>query len=362
MRLPDELRELTERDQWVVWMYVPDPDRPDKKPRKPPVDPKTGDFAKANDPSTWSTFTVATSAYERSQGRYQGVGYEFTADDPYVGVDLDHVIVDGKILPEAQAIVDLLDTYAEISPSGTGVHLLIRAHLINGMKNKVRLGEASDIEIYQEGRYFTTTGNVLVHKPIGDRQDQLVEMYLRYFFTQAKASPTVATSQPAVGGSGEKAKVTESRSELWRKMFASKNGAEIRRLYDGDLSDYTNAKGEPDHSRADQALCNYLAYWCNYDKYLIDEMYRESKLYRPKWDKRHEGVDKGGRTYGEITIDKACQGKAPYREYTPEEKRAYAKKKQAERDARVESGYLSRRSGKSDNTSKYDKARNYFKK
>lgn len=67
-------------------------------------------------------------------------------------------------------------------------------------------------------------------------------------------------------------------------MFNAKNGAEVRRLWDGDMSGYLDAKGKPDHSRADQALCNHIAFWTE-DAGQIDRLFRQSKLDRDKWDR-----------------------------------------------------------------------------
>jgi putative DNA primase/helicase len=69
-------QELTARPQWVCW-------RPDKTP----VDPKTGQNAKANDPGTWGG-CQAVQHYQAHQGNgVAGVGFEFSQADPYVGID-----------------------------------------------------------------------------------------------------------------------------------------------------------------------------------------------------------------------------------------------------------------------------------
>lgn len=73
----------------------------------------------------------------------------------------------------------------------------------------------------------------------------------------------------------------ESNDSIMAKMFSSEHGEKIKRLFDGDLSDYDN-----DASRADLGLCGYLAYWCNKDPGTMDQIFRQSKLYRPKWDRQ----------------------------------------------------------------------------
>ena len=93
-QIPDELKAL---DQWVAWTLV---DRGGKKV-KLPVDPKTGKLAKTNDSSTWGTFEQATKAGER----LSGIGFVFTADDVYTGIDLD-----GHIDSE---LIHWFDSYSE---------------------------------------------------------------------------------------------------------------------------------------------------------------------------------------------------------------------------------------------------------
>jgi replicative DNA helicase len=87
-----------------------------------------------------------------------------------------------------------------------------------------------------------------------------------------------------------------SDQELLEKAFASKTGSKIRNLYDGQLN------GHASQSHADLALCSHLAFWSGGNPLMLDQWFRSSRLYREKWDKRHAG---DGRTYGEVTIDKA---------------------------------------------------------
>jgi RecA-family ATPase len=70
-------------------------------------------------------------------------------------------------------------------------------------------------------------------------------------------------------------------------------------MWTGDLSEYNS-----DHSGGDLALCNILAFWTQNDPKAIDRLFRKSKLMRPKWDKVHSS---NGRTYGEMTIEKAIE-------------------------------------------------------
>lgn len=150
--------ELQRRKSWVLWKFV----ERDGEPTKVPFS-LNGSPAKANDPTTWASFADVKAAYER--GGYDGVGYEFDADDSYVGVDLDGCRdpQTGKVADWAVEIIKSLKSYAEVSPSGAGVKLWIMAKLkTQGRKRQLDVPKVSDkhpaIEMYDRGRYFAVTG------------------------------------------------------------------------------------------------------------------------------------------------------------------------------------------------------------
>lgn len=110
------------------------------------------------------------------------------------------------------------------------------------------------------------------------------------------------TPAPAVVHTPAPAGAHLDDAELLRRMFASKSGAKIQRLFDGNTEDYGG-----DHSAADMALCNHLAFFTGKDPARMDAMFRQSGLMRPKWDVRHSG---DGDTYGQMTIAAAIAGTA----------------------------------------------------
>jgi len=144
--------ELTERPQWVCWRLF---DRGGKM-TKIPFTPVTDERASTTDLLTWTTFEKALTAYEA--GDYDGIGFVFSSADPFCGIDLDDCRgpKSGKIAPWAQEIVYRLDAgYMEISPSGTGLHIIIRGTVRGGGMRK------GPVEMYSRGRFFTVTGRVL---------------------------------------------------------------------------------------------------------------------------------------------------------------------------------------------------------
>jgi hypothetical protein len=129
--------------------------------------------AKADTPSTWTTFPAALAAYranaERADDeRLDGVGREFDADDGLVGGDFDNCLSeDGKMQPwAAERLKRLGISYAETSPSRRGVKVFYRGTLAakpDGTTGRRRGGYGPDgtgeIELYDRARYFTLTGD-----------------------------------------------------------------------------------------------------------------------------------------------------------------------------------------------------------
>lgn len=167
--IPLELRQL---DQWVIW-------KADKKPRNP----HNNQLASVSNPRTWGTFKEAVQAVKDYGAK--GVGFVFAEDDPYCGIDLDKVISeDGVIDPEAQSIIDKLDSYAEVSQSGLGIHIIVRA---KKPSNRCRKDWA---EIYETGRYFALTGDLWGGRAtIEDRQEELDWLCQETFGRQPDAEP-----------------------------------------------------------------------------------------------------------------------------------------------------------------------------
>ena len=153
-------KELQERKQWICWKYEQKPGR--EKPTKVPYNPVTGFRASSTDASTWTDYETA----KKAMGNYSGLGFVFSKDDPYIGIDLDHVLDKDKnfTYKDAQSIHDYTDSYTEISPSGTGIHIIGKAKLHPEAAHKVEVNEAKgtcEKEIYDQGRFFTVTGNQL---------------------------------------------------------------------------------------------------------------------------------------------------------------------------------------------------------
>jgi primase-polymerase (primpol)-like protein len=300
---------LCEREQWVCWKKT----QRDGNTTKIPVTPGGGGFASSTDPETWAGFEIALE-YAQT-GNADGVGFVFTDDDPIVGVDLDDCRdpETGEVDSEAQDIIERLDSYTEISPSGTGYHVLIEGELPEGRNRR------GHIELYDRARFFTVTGEHIRERPthIARRQDALVAIHREH--VQGPSSDEKSNSGTR-GGSEDQSKSIDSTDlkvdnanidlddeALLEKAQRASNGPKFKRLWGGNTGGYES------NSEADMALCCLLAFWSGGNQRQMDRLFRQSGLLREKWDEVHFA---DGSTYGEKTIERAISNTSEF--YDPD--------------------------------------------
>jgi hypothetical protein len=280
---PDAIpAELKAYPQWVSWRYV---ERGGKR-TKMPVNPRNGLEASVTDPSTWGTFEEAVAL---PGGR---IGFVFYEDDPFCGVDFDAGkdpktgqvtrpildsetggITDGFVA----AAVTSLDSYTEYSPSGDGLHVIVRGELPGGRNRK------GSVEMYDRGRFFTVTGRPLPGRPptVEDRHEALAALHRETFGGAAEDGELAEPVSPAM-----------EDDEVLERCRRAKNAEKFAALFDdGDLDGYGG-----DHSAADQALVGMLSFYTQ-DPEQLDRLFRQSELVREKWTSRPD--------YRERTINKA---------------------------------------------------------
>lgn len=282
-RVPQELKELP---QWVCWRLVEDPGKDRKK--KIPVDPRTGGPAKSNDPATWASYEDAVEGKDRF--RTDGIGIMFGGG--IFGIDLDHCIDErGQMLPFAQEILDTVRSYSELSPSGTGIHILCAGRLPEGRRRR------GNVEMYSEGRFFTVTGCQIGEQyAFSDCTQRVREMHRKYLGGNEPQTPPESPARSPAALPPDM-----SPDEIIRRATAAKRGGERFADFMAGRWSHLNI-GDGSQSCADQAFCNTLAFWCQRDETLMDAIFRQSGMMRPKWDQR-----RGGMTYGQKTIRTAIR-------------------------------------------------------
>lgn len=292
--------ELKGRCQWVVHRF----------PNKMPLCARSLRPASCNDRGTWSSFEAAVATVEA--GKASGVGIQLA--DGICGVDIDHCIDGGELSSMAKEIVATLHSYTEVSPSGEGIHILCKGHLPAREGNRDSL---LGLEMYDSGRYFTVTGNAWTDEdglqyPLRDCTTELDRIHQKYISpkppeqTQLGRPPKAVAQKPVTPVESPQAVRDLSDQQLLELAFRSKNGARIRRLYEGSYSGQdvaARADGSPDQSAADLALVGHLAFWLGGDTARIDRVFRQSALYRKKWDEK-----RGRFSYGQRTIQRALRG------------------------------------------------------
>jgi putative DNA primase/helicase len=300
--ISDAATEMQAIPQWVCWYVKREGTRSTKPPINPhvsPARPLEERLASPTNARTWGTYSQAL----RMSRYYAGIGFMFSERDPYCGVDLDKCrnVETGEIATWAMNVVSLFGSYTEISPSGTGLHIIIKANLLTTIEHLGRSDihhKQGHFEVYDARRYFTWSGTPLPGTPqsIEARQDELTYFY-RVIFPQKPQSPQHETLNTP-------ASLTNLADEwiIERASMMRGNGPKFARLWRGDASDYTRPDGSIDHSRADQALLGILAYWTGRDPARMEALFARSGLYRPD---RWRAASRGGLTYGQTSIRQA---------------------------------------------------------
>lgn len=129
------------------------------------MNPTNGRIANVASPTTWATYERAARAVEERE--LAGVGFVLTECDPYIGIDLGKCrdSFTGEIDAWAQELLAIAETYAEISPSETGIRLIARGGI-----EKASKCDPAHVEIYDRGRYVTITGRHVPSSPTEIRE------------------------------------------------------------------------------------------------------------------------------------------------------------------------------------------------
>jgi hypothetical protein len=249
----------------VGWRYEFHAGRWTKVPYQP-----DGRHARSTDPSTWSSFEDVQIAYDTRS--FDGVGVVLDGSDGLVGWDFDHCLgVDGAItVPEVGDYVHQLDSYTEVTPSGTGLRVFVNASLPPGGRKR------GNSECYDNARYLTLTGWHFDGTPrtIEPRQEAVDAVHAAVF-AERNGKPEQEEREQQEHDTND-----VSDEELLKRACWARNGADFVGLYyRGDIS------GFPSQSEADLALCSMLAFWTGRDAVRVDRLFRSSALMRDKWER-----------------------------------------------------------------------------
>lgn len=278
--IPDELKPLK---QWGLYRKIWQPKK--QKYTKIPHNAVDGGDGKTNDPSNWVDFKTALKALTTYQ--MDGLGFYFKA--PYVGIDVDHIPNDierwkqgDKEDNEVQEFMGLTNSYTETSLSGAGIHIIVKGKIPGDRRRK------ANVEMYETGRFFAMTGNLLgnIRTINSPKESQLKFLYDKYLHSDNVVNLPNVNNQKGNN---------LNEDEIIQRAEESSSGKRFKLFMRGGWQEFY-----PSQSEADLAFANDLAFWTGRDFAKMDNIFRQSSLMRSKWDER-----RGKTTYGTSTLNKA---------------------------------------------------------
>lgn len=239
--IPFEMRQYR---QWIVWKF----EDVNNKKTKVPYN-INGYKASVTNPQTWNSFDEVVQAVNNG---FSGIGFVLTENDPYAFIDLDHTEDQEEFAKQQTIYNNFIDTYAELSPSSRGLHIIMKGRLPQGRRR-------GSVEIYSSQRFMTMTGNVYNSRHIENCQNKLDTLF-----------NSLGKSDKIIQLADEEQHYSDT--ELFEIAYNAENGQKFYDLYNGHWQDYYGSQSEADH-----ALINILSYFSR-NQEQIARMFRASAL------------------------------------------------------------------------------------
>lgn len=315
--------EMINANRWGNWFF----DQRDGNLTKRPWDAVLNRDGKVNDPYTWTNYQTATNYRER----YRGIA--FYCGDGWCLLDLDHIqqLISDYLQGQENLIGDVFrilgNTYCEVSTSGAGLHFIFKVdETVTNFGQKKRDSNATDKredqrvktghELYHDKRFIALTGNCFngSYQITTINQEKWARLYT-LVFNEPLGRPSQNGKNRADTLRIDHRYTTQLSVEAQlaiKRILHSSDGLQFKNWLYGnfwDSSAEARAHGVMnfDHSSVDLKCCRVLAYHTFCDPQLVDEIFRHTGLYRPKWDEY-----RGSQLYGDKTITKAIEDKAKY--------------------------------------------------
>ncbi len=291
--VPIELRNL---NQWVLWKYEWKGSKGGKTGKwdKPPCTPHGG-HANSTDSQSWISFEKAKTVYleglklsENDRKHFDGIGF-VSARDASSEIQLTLIDLDkcrnpnsGEVEHWAKEDLDLINSYSEISPSGTGIRIIARGKLLPDEGKGRKKGH---VEIYQIAHYLTITGQNIkdYSREIELREDEIKRFYEKHFGESPRK-----IMRPLEHPDDKRVNLNDD--EIIQLATNASNRDKFERLIAGDISGYGS------ESEADEAFCCILAFYTQ-DEAQIDRIWGQSGLARREKFQRED--------YRRMTIERA---------------------------------------------------------
>ena len=299
--IPDELKW---EKRWCLYKII----LRDGKNIKMPIMPN-GKPAKSNDRKTWHSFDNCMDALCKNQS----LGLGFFLGDGYIGIDIDKVsdeiieyIMDFNAASMTANFLRGISTYAEISPSKTGLHFIGKGK-VPGERKRYK-----NLEIYDRDRFFTITGNILTDKDrskIVNINQELLPLYQKYMpsIDSVEGKAGRINLSPSSLAYKNRFSQNDILNILFNRGYFNYSGEDLRQIYNGNYQNYFNSQSE-----ADFFMLGRLLYYTADKKKSISLM-ENSGLKRNKWYKRRGSAD-----YIHYIADRAMNGISKFYDWNKE--------------------------------------------
>lgn len=279
--IPEELVDL---EQWITYALEEEDSKMAKKPHATKV--SEGDYGKfvkwagVRSPDQFVDYMTAYKFVKRVNTSdeinttLKGMGLVITEDDPYVAIDLDDCVDEqGHIKDFANKFLGSLDTFWEISQSGTGLHAIVKGELDPDYKNR---NDDLGVELYEEGRFIAMTGDRVkgTSEEIGRETRRLQELQRKYLDEDT-------TSDEEIDFDTEQPQSSDAPSDVEVVRTAKAYDEEFARLHNG--SNHVDDNGGANDS--DLAYCNKLSFWTQGNASQIERIWKNSPRSREKLER-----------------------------------------------------------------------------
>jgi Protein of unknown function (DUF3987) len=294
--LPQFPQKLKDKPNWVLWKLASVNGKVTKVPYK--LDFKNA--AASTRPEDWSDYKSVAEKIISEGGITvkQGIGRVVQKGEHIIGIDLDGCrnIETGEISRWAMDIIHSVGSYTEITPSQTGARIWLTGDAPKGFDKVYNLdpavgyGGKVKIEIYSESRYFTVTGQFLFHSSVNTLDEyalfdvfELIQAVRRKHPAPKKTKTSTATI------STETASVQiEKLGQFETSKYDIFMGGEIKSDQPFIIENGLGRLTYPSHSEADMGFASALAYFHKGDREKMSADFRQSPMYREKWDRLEE--------------------------------------------------------------------------
>lgn len=289
---------MMDYDNWVYWKKTWDP--AEGKYKKQPMNPlKPGEMAKSNTPSTWASWSIVRAQWDIREmlcRDWDGIGYVFSNDDPFIFLDIDGREVDPIGFDDG--------AFIERSVSGNGYHIItVGRRPETGFYKKL-----GSYEAYDQGRFVALTFDTISGSLSNLSNNQFgVDLFCTMHLTKSKGGgkstekydhddiPWDKGPEPEWDGPEDddaliELMLTDMHYNAGRKHLVGLLwNRDEQALMDADGRFVKSEDNTFDWSRADLSLMNALADFTGDDPERMDRLFRRSALFREKrWNTNYQ--------------------------------------------------------------------------